>query len=80
MTTTERNKKKTFLIAAAALIGVIWASVIAALVIFQPAIKTKMLIVAIGAGSTELIIYVGAAWFGVNIYKHIRSKLNARRG
>jgi hypothetical protein len=80
MATTDRNTKKTFLIAAGALIAAIWAGVFAAIVILQPALKTRMMIAAVGAGSTELIIYIGAAWFGVNLYKHIRSKLAARRG
>ncbi|GAA0272439.1 hypothetical protein GCM10009127_10990 [Alteraurantiacibacter aestuarii] len=77
MTTTVRNKK-FFLITGASLIATIWVGVFATLAIMQPALKTRLLILAAGAGATELIAYAGAAWFGINVFKHIRGKISQR--
>jgi hypothetical protein len=79
MTTKTNNKstKKSVLIIGFGLIATIWIATFAAMAIMQPDLKTRMLIMAGGAGATELVIYIGAAWFGVNLYKHIRSKFSS---
>lgn len=73
------SKSKIFLYAATALIAAIWVGVFATLAIFQPTLRTKALILAGGAGATELIVYAGAAWFGVNLFKAMRAKLRKAR-
>ncbi|GEM_PF-2967348 len=78
-TANTTRKTKPFIIAGVTLITAIWVAVFAALAILQPDLRTKALIVAGGAGATELILYAGAAWFGINLFQRFRSFIRMRR-
>jgi hypothetical protein len=78
-TNKPARSRKAFLAAGIALIIAIWIGVFTALAVLQPDIRTKAVIVASGAGATELILYVGAAWFGVTLFQRLRSFIRFRK-
>ncbi|TIX49695.1 hypothetical protein [Alteraurantiacibacter aquimixticola] len=79
MTTNSKTRtNKLALIIGGAIIAAIWLATFAALALMQPDLKTRMVILAVGAGSTELVLYAGAAWFGINIFNRFRSFLRHR--
>ena len=77
-TNTTRNTGP-FLVGGVILIAAIWIGVFATLAILQPGFRTKALILAGGAGATELILYIGAAWLGINLFQRLRSFVGMRR-
>lgn len=76
---TKTFSKKTAIIIGVALIAAIWIGTFTAMAIMQPDLKTRMLIMAGGAAATELVLYVGAAWFGINLFQTLRTKWRARK-
>jgi hypothetical protein len=78
-TTKPTRSRKAILVTGIVLIVAIWIATFAAIAIMQPDIKTRMLIAAAGAGATELILYAGAAWFGVTLFQRFRSFIRFRK-
>lgn len=70
---------RTLLAIAIGLLIVVWAAVFGSLVMFQPDLRTKALILGAGAVATELLFYLGAGVFGITAFKKIRDKLRFRR-
>ncbi len=73
------RNNKPFVIGGVVLIVAIWIGVFAALATLEPDLRTKALILAGGAGATELILYAGAAWFGVKLFQRFRPFTRSNR-
>ena len=78
-TAKSARNAKPFLIGGITLIVAIWIGVFTALAVIQPDIRTKAVILAAGAGATELILYAGAAWFGVTLFQRFRNFIRFRK-
>ncbi len=78
-TAKSARNAKPFLIGGITLIVAIWIGVFTALAVIQPDIRTKAVILASGAGATELILYAGAAWFGVTLFQRFRNFIRFRK-
>ena len=76
--TTKTPNSRTLLFIALGLLATIWAAVIAALVILQPDMRGKALIIGGGAVATEILIYLGAGVFGITAFKKLRDRLRFR--
>ncbi len=67
----QKIRPTTLLIIAVALLALIWAAVIGTILIWQPEMTKKVALFAIAAIATEVVLYFGAAVFGITVFRKL---------